>query len=152
MVAKLLQMTLETYGYDSWMDRKDLSVTTPALKETIEFQIRGKKMAILCVGVGDLERCSAEDDFFRWEIDRVRQLENEGALRVVVIVHGTAEVEDTICGPSLVDSERRRVLKKVGKWGDNLLQYLRTHYVIFFDIDTLDNTVEKIINQLNEKQ
>lgn len=152
MVAKLLQMTLETYGYDSWMDRKDLSVTSPVLKKTVEIQICGKKIAILCMGVGDLERCSAEDDFFRWEIDQVRQLENEGTLRVVVIVHGTTEVEDLICGPSLVDSHRRRVLKKVGEWGDNLLQYLRTHYVIFFDIDALDSMVEKIISRLNEKQ
>jgi len=58
------------------------------------------KMAILCMGVGDLERCSDAEDFFHWEIDRTRELEEEGALGVVVIVQGTVNVTDLICGTS----------------------------------------------------
>jgi len=151
MVAKLLQMSLETSGYDTWMDKKDLSVTTQGLKDTIDSQMREMKMAILCMGVGDLERCSDESDFFRWEIDRVRKLEEEGPLRVVVIVHGTVEVEDLICGTSSGVKHRQSALVSVGIWGEDLLEYLRTHYVIFFDIDDLDTDVEKIIAKFNEE-
>ena len=150
MVATLLQRSLETSGYDTWMDKKDLSVTTQGLKDTINYQMREMEMAILFMGVGDLERCSDEGDFFRWEIDRVRELEEEGVLRVVVIVHGTAEVEDLICGTSSVVKRRQSVLASVGIWGKDLLEYLRTHYVIFFDIDDLDTDVDKIIAKFNE--
>jgi hypothetical protein len=150
IVAKLLQVTLEISGYDSWMDKKDLSVDSQGLKDTIDLQMGRMKMAILCMGVGDLQRCSDEEDFFRWEIDRARELEECGVLQVVVIVHGTQDVVDLICGTSMRVKQRESALEGVGVWGEGLLEYLRTHFVIFLDIDTLDKTVEKIIARFNE--
>ena len=147
MVAKLLQLKLELSGHDVWMDKKDLSVDSQRLKETIDLQMHKMKMAILCIGVGDLERCSDAEDFFRWEIDRTRELEEEGALGVVVIVHGTVDVTDLICSTSQRVKQRELALESLGKWGSELLQYLRTHFVIFFDIDALDQIVEKIITR-----
>ena len=47
-----------------WMDRKDLRGTSTELKESVSSQLDEKKVAIICIGVGDLERCSADDDFF----------------------------------------------------------------------------------------
>src|SRR5271170_4828578 len=114
MVAKLLQMTLEISGHDAWMDKKDLSVDSQGLKDTIDLEMRKMKMAILCMGVGDLERCSDEEDFFRWEINRARELEEEGVLRVVVIVHGTVDVTDLICGTSTRVKQRQSALESVG--------------------------------------
>src|SRR5947207_4167550 len=75
LVAKVLSMTLEEKGYDVWMDRKDLSVDSTELKRTIDSELNEKKVAVISIGVGDLERCAEEGDFFRWEIDLVRQLE-----------------------------------------------------------------------------
>src|SRR5271155_4077703 len=151
MVAKLLQLKLEISGHDVWMDKKDLPVDSQRLKETIDLQMHKMKMAILCMGVGDLERCLDAEDFFRWEIDRTRELEEEGALGVVVIVHGTVDVTDLICGTSQRVKQRELALQSLGKWGSELLQYLRTHFVIFFDVDALDRIVEQIIARFNGK-
>lgn len=150
VVAKVLQMALEASGYDTWMDKKDLSVTSQGLKDSINRQMLEMKIAILCMGVGDLERCSNDDDFFRWEINRARELEEEGVLGVVIIVHGTVEVEDLICGVSS-GAKRKSALASVGNWGEAFLEYLSSHYVIFFDIDALDNIVEKIIAKFKEE-
>ena len=64
MVAKLLFFSLESHGHDAWMDRKDLHVTSTELKESVSSQLDEKKVAIICIGVSDLECCSADDDFF----------------------------------------------------------------------------------------
>ena len=64
MVAKLFFFSLEIHGHDAWIDRKDLRVTSTELKESVSSQLDEKKVAIICIGVGDLECCSADDDFF----------------------------------------------------------------------------------------
>ena len=134
------------------MDRKALNITNTALKDSVDGQIREKELAIICIGVGDLERCSMEDDFFRWEIDRVRERERDQKLRVVVLVHGTTELVDLICGTSTGETTRSRALKKTGKWGTELLQYLQEHYVVFFDTETLESDVAKIVGLLKTKR
>src|SRR5271169_793007 len=83
ILVRLLALKLDISGHDSWMDKKDLSIDSQGLKNTIELQMCKMKMAILCMGVSDLERCSDKEDFFRWEIDQVRKLEEQGVLRVV---------------------------------------------------------------------
>ena len=98
--------------------------------------------------MGDLLRCSAEDDFFRWEIDYARQLEAERKLCVVVVIHGTTELTDLVCGITLAEKSHKRALDSVGQWGQDLLEYLHVHYVIFFDIDRLDKVAEQIISAL----
>jgi hypothetical protein len=88
--------------------------------------------------------------FSGWEIGQARLRESEEKLRVVVIVHGTTELTDLICVPSTGEPARCRALKKVEESDDGFLQYLCTHYVVFFDIETLDSDVGKIIPLLNE--
>jgi hypothetical protein len=127
------------------MDKKNLCISSEKLKRTVEDNLLKKKVAIVCMGPGDLQRCSDPGDFFRWEIDRARQLEGEGQLRVVVVVHGTADFEDLICGTVSTKKARERVVESLGEWGEDLLDYLRSHYVIFFDIKSLDPMVQKII-------
>ena len=100
---------------------------------------------MICIGPGDLERCSEPDDFFRWEIDSARKLEGEGKLKVVIVAHGTGAWEDLICGTSRVNKTRQNRLDAVGSWGKRLLSYLGNHYVIQFEIDQLDPIVEKIV-------
>jgi hypothetical protein len=148
MVATLLQKWLAESDCNVWMDKKDLSVATQELKETIYNQMREATMAILSMGAGDLERCSDAGDFFRWEIDRVRDLEKEGRLRVVVIVHGTQNVEDLICGTTSVSKHRKSALVGVGNWGTDLLEYLRRRYITFFDMNELDRLVGNIMQSL----
>ena len=146
MVATLLFFSLQSHGYDAWMDRKDLRVTSTELKESVSSQLEEKKVAIISIGVGDLERCSADDDFFRWEIDRIRELENEGKLQVAVVVHGTIELTDLICGTEMAGKVRQRIIKSLRQWGKDLLEYLRKHYVIFFEIDQLDTLDFLLVN------
>lgn len=148
MVAKLLSFALQVRGHDAWMDRQNLSITSAELKKTLESNINKTKVAIVCIGVSDLQRCSNVDDFFRWELDQARRLEAQGKIRVVVVVHGTVEVEDLVCGTVLANKSRERILKSVGQWGEDLLEYLRKHFVIFFDINDLDAIAQKIILEL----
>ena len=148
MVAKLLFFSLESHSHDVWMDRKDLRITSTELKASVSSQLDEKKVAIICIGVGDLERCSVDDDFFRWEIDRIRELENEGKLQVAVVVHGTIELTDLICGTEMAGKVRQRIIKSLEQCGKDLLEYLRKHYVIFFEIDQLDTIAEKVISML----
>jgi len=129
------------------MDKKDLTIHSQGLKDTIDQELLGMKMAVLCMGPGDLERCSNQDDFFRWEIDRARKLEVEGRLQVVVIVHGTARFEDLICGFKS-GKQRASLLEEVGEWGEDLFDYLRSHFVVFFDMDTLDEELKKTATRL----
>ena len=139
MAAKLLAQTLEKFGYEPWIDRKDLPVNSRELTQRVDEEMSRKEMAIICIGLHDLKRCSAVGDFFRWEIDRARQLEKERKLSVIVVVHGTNKVEELV-----------KEKMDLGLWGLELLEYLRKHYVIFFDVDTLDADVDKIIFCLNK--
>ena len=82
------------------MDRKDLSIASPILKQAVLSQMEEKKLAVIC----NLQRCSAVDDFFRLEIDHARQLENTRNLQVAVVVHGTNEFTDLMC-------------RRLEKWG-----------------------------------
>jgi hypothetical protein len=150
ILATLLQKLLERSGSNVWMDKKDLSVATQELKYTIYNQMRKTTMAILSMGVGDLERCSDEGDFFRWEIDRVRELEKEKVLQVAVVVHGTKEVEDLICGTSSTIKHRKSALASLGTWGEDLLEYLRNHWIIFFEIDKLDQVISRLQGESGE--
>jgi len=147
MAATLVRYSFEKQGQTVWMDKKDLAADSQGLKDAIEQELLGMKMAVLCMGPGDLERCLDKKDFFRWEIDRARKLEVEGRLRVVIIVHGTVTFEDLICGFKS-DKQRNSLLKQVGKWGEDLLNYLRSHFVVFFDKDKLDEELKKIATKL----
>jgi len=148
MIARLLADALETHGYDPWMDKKDLSITSTELKDSLSTAMDKTKVAVICIGVGDLARCSANDDFFRWEIDRTRALETCGKPKVVVVVHGTHELEDLICGIEIDERLRKRTFRSLGRWCTDFLDYLRNHYVMFFDINRLDDTAAQIIQML----
>ena len=112
MVAKLLALSLEGHGHNMWMDRKDLSIASPVLKQAVLSQMEEKKLAVISIGVGDLQRCSAVDDFCRLEIDHARQLENRRNLLVAVVVHETNELTDLVCG-------------RLGKWGRRFTEILK---------------------------
>jgi hypothetical protein len=104
-----------------------ISLATEDLKQKVRFELENKKVAVMCIGVGDLRRCSDEHDFFRWEIDCVRQLEEQGKLRVAIVAHGTGNCEDLICGTSNNTKIRKAMSDSLGEWGKDLLKYLSTH-------------------------
>jgi hypothetical protein len=144
LVSHCLAFSLEQKGYDNWIDRKNLPVDSTELKRDIEDRLRQMKVAVICIGPGDLERCFDPEDFFRFEIDLARQLENEGRLHVVIMGHGTGDWEDFVCGTSRVQVTRDKKLKALGDWGSDLLDYLKIHYVTQFDVHKLEHIAEQI--------
>ena len=75
----------------------------------------------------------------------MRQLERQGKLRVAIVAHGTSEWEDLICGNSRNVKTREGIKRSLGRWGEDLLEYLGNHYVIPFSVDELDAVVRKIV-------
>jgi len=151
VVARLLADELRIYGWEAWIDKKSLTVGSQDLRDTIISELDKGKIAIISIGVGDLGRCAAADDFFRWEIDAVRNLEKERKLQVAIIVHGTAVPEDLICGKSKDIKKRRQIMRSLGPWGQDILEYLTTHYVIYFNnIDQVEAIVHKVILLVKE--
>lgn len=53
------------------------------------------------------------EDFFRWEIDHARRLEAAGKLEVVIVAHGTKNVEDLICGHTKQKEAREKILQSL---------------------------------------
>ena len=53
----------------------------------VEEEMSRKEMTIMCIELHDLKRCSAADNFFRRQIDRAKQLEKEGKLTIIIVVH-----------------------------------------------------------------
>jgi len=141
LVAETIFNGLARRGYDSWMDRHSLPVNSD-LKTAVGAGLEKNKVAVICIGKGDLERCSDPADFFRWEIDTALASKT---LEVVFVVHGTNDWEDLICGNSTAEKVRARKLSDLGQWGEDLLDSLRRRYVIQFKLKELDDTVGRII-------
>jgi len=146
-VATLLALKLTADGHEPWIDRHDLAVDSD-LKDVIRDRLQQSKVAVICIGPGDLERCSQPDDFFRWEINNARQLEHEGRLKVVIVAHGTNDWKDFICGTSMVKQRREKALRETGEWGSDILKYLTDHYVIQYEVNKLDTISAQIIKSL----
>ena len=134
LVADAIFNRLAKRGYDPWMDRQSLSVDGE-LKTAVKSGLKKNKVAVICIGVGDLARCADPTDFFRWEIESALASET---LKVVFVVHGTNNWEDLICGNSTAEKVRKRKLLEVGQWGEDLLDRLRGQYVIQFKLKKLD--------------
>ena len=147
LVAETVFNGLARRGYDAWMDRHSLPVNSD-LKAAVGSGLEKSKVAIICIGKGDLERCSEPTDFFRWEIDTALASET---LEVVFVVHGTNDWEDLICGNSTAEKVRARKLSDLGQWGEDLLDCLHRQYVIQFKLKELDDTVGRIIKIIKGK-
>ena len=141
-------MLLKESGHDAWIDRKNISIASVQLKETVASEMECKRLALICIGPGDLERCKDLDDFFRWEITHARQLEKEKKIKIIIIVHGTTTFEDLICETGSSGKLRKNALKSVGEWWKDSLEYLQSHYVLFFDFERSSEMVDHIVKEL----
>ena len=137
-VAFAVAERLEEKGHEPWLDRKSLETHSTELKEEVENEMRKRKMIIFIIGMNDFMRCQNKDDFLRWELDIARELENDKKKKVIIIVYGVLNLE--------------RLFKKIkswGTWGEDLKNYLKTHYVIFLKVDTLDKEVDRLAKVLD---
>ena len=149
--ARLFALILRFHGYKAWIDNDHLPIDSPHLRNTIKSELENTQLAIISIGPGDLKRCGDRDDFFRWEIETVRRFEKKGMLKVVIIVHGTEFDEDLICGVSTHTETRTRIKNTVGRWGNDILDCLKNHYVIYFDIGKADKIFEGVVSRLEDK-
>ena len=91
LTARVIADAVERRKCKIWIDRTNLDVSSNDLKTAIGSEVEKADAAIICLGLGDLSRCSDRNDFFRWELDTVREWEKKG-LRVVLVIHGTTEL------------------------------------------------------------
>ena len=100
--------------------------------------MRNRKMVIIIIGMDDLTRCRNDRDFFRWEIDTARKLEKDKKTKVVVVIHGVPDLE------TLFKNSRGW-----GTWGEGLKKYLTDHYVVFLEVDTPGQEVDRLTKILD---
>ena len=141
LVAETIFNGLPKHRYGAWMDRHSLPVNSD-LKYAVGSGLEKSKVALICIGKGDFDRCSELTNFFRWEIYTALASET---LEVVFVVHGTNDWEDLICGNSTAKKVRARKLSDLDQWGEDLLDCLRQQYIIQFKLKELDDTVRRII-------
>jgi hypothetical protein len=126
-------------GQEPWLDRHHIPIDAQRLSDTVGKEMERRKLVIICIGERDLERCKADDDFFRWEIERARTLERAGRLKVVLVLHGIANMVELI-----------KASRRAGAWGREFKDYLVRHYVLFARSETMDTLAEKILKSLTE--
>lgn len=137
--AMALADGLARNGQEPWLDRRHIPIDAQRLSDTVGKEMERRKLVIICIGERDLERCKADDDFFRWEIERARTLERAGRLKVVLVLHGIANMEELI-----------KASRRAGAWGREFNAYLVRHYLLFARTETMDTLAERILKSLRE--
>ena len=91
------------------------------------------RVVIIYIGVHDLERCADKGDFLRWEIDLARELETKNKVKIAIVIHGVQDWRDLFSHD----------LKRTG-WGKGLMSYFESHFITFFYVDRIQDTINKL--------